>query len=97
MLLCPNTVKAWDKAAQQEMAGLMPCMLCCEPMLTEFYNGGTQVKQALRQGYEDDVDPPLSALAQYIKDNLTNDGYKHMMAVGGSHRIAHSIWRAYMS
>ncbi|KAK9859316.1 hypothetical protein WJX84_005853 [Apatococcus fuscideae] len=41
-----------------------------------------QVKDALRQGYEDDVDPPLSALAQYIKDELSNEGYKHMMAVG---------------
>ena len=43
-----------------------------------------QVKDALRQGYEDDVDPPLSALAQYIKDELSNEGYKHMMAVGES-------------
>ncbi|KAK9837046.1 hypothetical protein WJX74_004325 [Apatococcus lobatus] len=41
-----------------------------------------QVKQSLQQGYEDDVDPPLSALAQYIKDDLTHEGYKHMMAVG---------------
>ncbi len=42
-----------------------------------------QVKAALQQGYEDDVDPPLSKLAQYIKDELTHEGYKHMMAVGG--------------
>ncbi len=42
----------------------------------------TQVKQALHHGYDDDVNPPLSALAQYIKDELTHEGYKHMMAVG---------------
>ena len=41
-----------------------------------------QVKEALREGYEEDVDPPLSSLAQYIKDELSNEGYKHMMAVG---------------
>ncbi|KAK9818876.1 hypothetical protein WJX74_006066 [Apatococcus lobatus] len=41
-----------------------------------------QVQDALRQAYDEDVDPPLSPMAQYIKDTLSNEGYKHMMAVG---------------
>ena len=45
------------------------------------------MKAALQQGYEDDVDPPLSELAQYIKDELTHEGYKHMMAVGESQSV----------
>lgn len=49
-----------------------------------------QVKQALHQGYEDDVDPPLSALAQHIKDDLTHEGYKHMMAVGELQLVEHA-------
>lgn len=43
-----------------------------------------QVKDALKQGYEEDLDPPLGPLAQYIKDEVSNEGYKHMMAVGES-------------
>ena len=75
----------------------MPWMPCCDPKLADIHICLTQVQQALRQGYEDDIDPPLSALAQYIRDDLTNDGYKHMMAVGVLLRISHLILRACMS
>ena len=43
-----------------------------------------QVKDALQKGYEEDLDPPLGPLAQYIKEEVSDEGYKHMMAVGKS-------------
>jgi len=30
-----------------------------------------------------DVDPPLGQTASYIKNEMTTEGYRHLLAVGG--------------
>ena len=41
-----------------------------------------QVKEALEQQYNQDKRPPLSEAAAYIQNNMTLDGYRHLIALG---------------
>lgn len=36
----------------------------------------------VRQQAAHDVDPPLSETASYIKNEMTKEGYRHLLAVG---------------
>ena len=41
-----------------------------------------QIKERIRSQAAIDVDPPLSAAAQYMRQDMTCEGYRHLLAVG---------------
>ena len=41
-----------------------------------------QIKERIRSQAVIDVDPPLSAAAQYMRQDMTREGYRHLLAVG---------------
>lgn len=41
-----------------------------------------QIKERLREAYKADVDPPLSDAARYMQQNMSLQGYRHLLAVG---------------
>jgi hypothetical protein len=41
-----------------------------------------QIKQRLQEGYKVDVDPPLSDGARYMREDMSLQGYRHLLAVG---------------
>ena len=41
-----------------------------------------QLKDMVRQQAAHDVDPPLSEAASYIKNEMSKEGYRHLLAVG---------------
>ena len=41
-----------------------------------------QIKERIRSQAAIDVDPPLSAAAQYMRQDMTREGYRHLLAVG---------------
>ena len=41
-----------------------------------------QIKERIREQAKIDVDPPLSAAAQYMRQEMTREGYRHLLAVG---------------
>ena len=41
-----------------------------------------QLKDMVRQQAAHDVDPPLSETATYIKNEMSKEGYRHLLAVG---------------
>ena len=41
-----------------------------------------QLKETVRQQAAYDVDPPLGETASYIKNNMSKEGYRHLLAVG---------------
>lgn len=43
---------------------------------------GVQLKDMVRQQAAHDVDPPLSEAASYIKNEMSKEGYRHLLAVG---------------
>lgn len=43
---------------------------------------GMQLKDMVRQQAAHDVDPPLSEAASYIKNDMSKEGYRHLLAVG---------------
>ncbi len=43
-----------------------------------------QLKEMVRQQAAHDVDPPLSEAAAYIKNEMSKEGYRHLLAVGKS-------------
>lgn len=46
------------------------------------YNLARQIKERIREQAKIDVDPPLSAAAQYMRQDMTREGYRHLLAVG---------------
>lgn len=40
-----------------------------------------QIKQRLQEGYKVDVDPPLSDGARYMREDMSLQGYRHLLAV----------------
>ena len=42
----------------------------------------SQIKERIRSQAAVDVDPPLSAAAQYMRQDMTREGYRHLLAVG---------------
>lgn len=46
-----------------------------------------QLKEMVRQQAAHDVDPPLGETASYIKNEMSKEGYRHLLAVG-KHMIA---------
>lgn len=42
----------------------------------------TQLKEMVRQQAAHDVDPPLGETASYIKNEMSKEGYRHLLAVG---------------
>ena len=42
-----------------------------------------QLHDMVRQQAAHDVDPPLGQTASYIKNEMTTEGYRHLLAVGG--------------
>lgn len=41
-----------------------------------------QLKEMVRQRAAHDVDPPLGDTASYIKNEMSQEGYRHLLAVG---------------
>ncbi len=41
-----------------------------------------QIKERIRSQAAVDVDPPLAAAAQYMRQEMTREGYRHLLAVG---------------
>ena len=41
-----------------------------------------QIKERIRSQAAVDVDPPLLAAAQYMRQDMTREGYRHLLAVG---------------
>ena len=41
-----------------------------------------QLKDMVRKQAAYDVDPPLSETASYIKNEMSKEGYRHLLAVG---------------
>ena len=41
-----------------------------------------QLRDALEQQSSHDVDPPLSPAAQYMQEEMSLEGYRHLLAVG---------------
>ena len=50
--------------------------MCCKPL---------QIKERLQEGYKVDVDPPLSDSARYMREDMSLQGYRHLLAVGVPH------------
>ena len=52
-----------------------------------------QLKEMVRKQAAHDVDPPLSEAASYIKNEMSKEGYRHLLAVGkASHDLpSHNI------
>jgi hypothetical protein len=44
-----------------------------------------QIKERLQEGYKVDVDPPLSDSARYMREDMSLQGYRHLLAVGARH------------
>jgi hypothetical protein len=40
-----------------------------------------QLKEALRQRYTEDVNPPVSEPARYMREEMTREGYRHLLAM----------------
>lgn len=57
----------------QRQLKLAPCQACGYPV---------QLKDMVRQRAAHDVDPPLSEAASYIKNEMSKEGYRHLLAVG---------------
>lgn len=58
------------------------------------YGLARQIKERIREQAKIDVDPPLSAAAQYMRQDMTREGYRHLLAVGvplarGVHVLVH--------
>ncbi|KAK9830964.1 hypothetical protein WJX81_003304 [Elliptochloris bilobata] len=47
-----------------------------------------EIKERIRSQAAVDVDPPLSAAAQYMRQDMTRDGYRHLLAVGSLDGLA---------
>lgn len=45
----------------------------------------------VRQQAAHDVDPPLGQTASYIKNEMTTEGYRHLLAVGGFATTIHQL------
>ena len=45
----------------------------------------------VRQQAAHDVDPPLGQTASYIKNEMTSEGYRHLLAVGGFATTTHHL------
>ncbi len=62
-------------------AGYNSCSVC--PMtVCELGTCGVQLKDMVTQQAAHDVDPPLSETASYIKNEMSKEGYRHLLAVG---------------
>lgn len=53
-----------------------------------------QLKDMVRQQAAHDVDPPLSETASYIKNEMSKEGYRHLLAVG---MILQPVCRCYIT
>ena len=40
-----------------------------------------QIKDTIRQRSAVDVDPPISDTAQYMRNDMTRHGYRHLLAI----------------
>ena len=40
-----------------------------------------QIKDTIRQLAAEDVDPPVSEPARYLRSDLTRNGYRHLLAI----------------
>jgi len=43
---------------------------------------GLQIKEALSRQMKHDVDPPVSAAARYMREEMCLESYRHLLAVG---------------
>ena len=50
-----------------------------------------QLKEMVRQKAAYDVDPPLGKTASYIKNEMSKEGYRHLLAVGKHPSTAYNI------
>ncbi len=49
----------------------------------------------VREQAAHDVDPPLGQTASYIKNEMTTEGYRHLLAVGGFATKTHHLVAPY--
>ena len=46
------------------------------------FRAGLQIKEALSRQMKHDVDPPVSATARYMREEMCLESYRHLLAVG---------------
>jgi hypothetical protein len=54
-----------------------------------------QIKERLQEGYKVDVDPPLSDSARYMREDMSLQGYRHLLAVGAPHVAPFCAFRTF--